>query len=120
MPPKVFVSYSRDSEQHKDWVLTLATRLVSNGVNILLDQWDLTLGSDLPRFMESGLTAADRVLAICTDKYVEKANAGVGGVGYEKMILTAQLKQNVTADRIIPIIREGLGVKKALGSSLEI
>jgi hypothetical protein len=104
-PPKVFVSYSHDSDLHKDWVLTLAMRLVANGVNVLLDQWDLTLGSDLPRFMESGLTAADRVLAICTSQYVEKANAGWGGVGYEKMILTAQLMQNITADRIIPVIR---------------
>jgi hypothetical protein len=26
--PKVFVSYSHDSEPHKDWVLALATRLV--------------------------------------------------------------------------------------------
>lgn len=105
LPPKVFVSYSHDSDLHKDWVLTLATRLVANGVNVLLDQWDLTLGSDLPRFMESGLTVADRVLAICTSQYVEKANAGRGGVGYEKMILTAQLMQNITADRIIPVIR---------------
>jgi hypothetical protein len=55
--------------------------------------------------MESGLTAADRVLAICTNAYVEKANAGRGGVGYEKMILTAQLMQNVATDRIIPAIR---------------
>ena len=105
VPPKVFVSYSHDSELHKDWVLKLATRLVANGVDILLDQWDLTLGSDLPRFMESGLTDSDRVMAICTSQYVEKANAGIGGVGYEKMILTAQLMQNVTTDRIIPIIR---------------
>ena len=42
-PPKVFVSYSHDSDLHKGWVLTLATRLVANGVNVLLDQWDLTL-----------------------------------------------------------------------------
>lgn len=105
LPPKVFVSYSHDSDLHKDWVLKLATRLVANGVDILLDQWDLTLGDDLPRFMESGLTAADRVLSICTSQYVEKANAGTGCVGYEKMILTAQMMQNVTADRIIPIIR---------------
>lgn len=105
IPPKVFVSYSHDSELHKGWVLKLVTRLVANGVDVLLDQWDLTLGSDLPLFIESGLTTADRVLAICTTNYVEKANAGVGGVGYEKMILTAKLMQNVNADRIIPVIR---------------
>ena len=103
--PKVFVSYSHDSDQHKDWVLALATRLVANGVDVVLDQWDLTLGSDLPRFMEQGLTEALRVLAICTELYVSKANAGKGGVGFEKMILTARLMENVTSDRIIPVIR---------------
>jgi hypothetical protein len=104
-PPKVFVSYSHDTEPHKDWVLTLATRLVANGVDVILDQWDLTLGSDLPRFMETGLTAAQRVLAVCTEPYVTKANVGRGGVGYEKMILTAQLMQDISTDRIIPVIR---------------
>ena len=104
-PPKVFVSYSHDSELHKDWVLSLATRLVANGVNVLLDQWDLTLGCDLPRFMESGLTASNRVLVICSGQYVEKANSGSGGVGYEKMILSAQMMQNVVTDRIVPVLR---------------
>jgi hypothetical protein len=103
--PRVFVSYSHDDQPHKDWVLTLATRLVANGVDIILDQWDLNLGSDLPRFIESGLSQADRVLAICTNAYVKKANEGIGGVGYEKMILTAQLMQDITAEHIIPVIR---------------
>jgi len=103
--PKLFVSYSQDSENHKDWVLTLAMRLVANGVDVILDQWDLGLGADLPRFMETGLVGVNRVLAICTSNYVAKANAGVGGVGYEKMILTGQVMANVTSDRIIPLIR---------------
>jgi len=55
--------------------------------------------------MEQGLTVAQRVLAICTEPYVIKANAGRGGVGYEKMIVTAQLMQDITSDRIIPLIR---------------
>jgi len=103
--PKVFFSYSHDSEPHKDWVLALATRLVANGVDVILDQWDLSLGSDLPRFMEQGLSSAERVLSVCTEPYVQKANAGRGGVGYEKMILTAQLMQDVTSERIIPVVR---------------
>jgi hypothetical protein len=107
-PPKVFFSYSHDDQSHKDWVLMLATRLVANGVEVILDQWDITLGGDLPRFMESGLSAADRVLAICTDSYVQKANVGKGGVGYEKMILTAQLMKDVSADRIIPALRNNV------------
>jgi hypothetical protein len=104
--PRVFVSYSHDIADHKEWVLTLATRLVANGVDVVLDQWDLRLGGDLPRFRESGLTESRRVLAVCTAAYVTKANEGLGGVGYEKMILTAQLMQDVTTDRILPIVKD--------------
>jgi len=107
--PKVFISYSHDNQEHMDWVLTLATRLLANGVNIILDQWDLPLGGDLPSFMESGLTDADRVLAICTSVYVTKADDGQGGAGYEKMILTAQMLGNLTTDRVIPVVRENEG-----------
>ncbi|WP_370457663.1 SEFIR domain-containing protein [Rufibacter sp. XAAS-G3-1] len=35
---KVFISYSHDSNNHKDWVLQLATRLRLNGVDVILDQ----------------------------------------------------------------------------------
>jgi hypothetical protein len=103
--PRVFMSYSHDDQAHKAWVLGLATRLVANGVDVLLDQWDMRLGGDLPRFMERGLTGAGRVLAVCSTTYVGKANSGQGGVGYEKMILTGQLMHDVTTDRIIPVIR---------------
>jgi hypothetical protein len=42
--PRVFMFYSHDDQAHKDWVLGLATRLVANGVDVLLDQWDMRLG----------------------------------------------------------------------------
>lgn len=84
--PKCFISYSHDNKVHKEWVLNLATRLVKNDVDIILDQWDLGLGGDLPFFMEDRLTDVDRVICICSEAYVNKANAGSGGAGYEKMI----------------------------------
>ena len=111
LPPKCFISYSHDSEAHKEWVLNLATRLVRNGVDVILDQWDLRLGGDLPSFMESGLTQVDRVICICSDVYVSKANAGSGGVGYEKMILTSELMQNINSEKIIPLIRSNNELK---------
>jgi hypothetical protein len=104
--PKVFVSYSHDSQEHKKWVLDFATRLRNTGVDAALDQWDLKPGDDLPHFMETHLAACDRVLMICTDAYVKKANAGTGGVGYEKMIITADLLKRVDSSKVIPIIRQ--------------
>ena len=81
--PKIFISYSHDSEEHKEWVYRLATDLMGKGIDTVLDQWDLDLGANLSKFMENGLQESDRVLAVCTDKYIEKSNDGVGGVGYE-------------------------------------
>jgi len=103
--PKLFISYSHDNDEHKDWVLQLATRLRSNGVDVLLDRWKLGLGQDLAAFMERGLSASNRVLCVCSDKYVEKANSGTGGAGYEKQIITAELLSNLNTNWVIPLIR---------------
>ena len=110
-PPKVFISYSHDSLEHKQWVLELSTKLVQNGVDVVLDQWDLRLGADLTLFMEHGIRESDRVLVICTDSYVEKANAGEGGVGYERRIVTAPLLRDLGVDICIPVIRQASGTE---------
>lgn len=104
-PIKVFISYSHDDEAHKSWVLKLATDLRSNGLDAVLDQWDLMLGSNLPRFMEQGLNTANKVLVICTNSYNEKSNAGKGGVGYEGQILTAELYRKQDSLKFIPVVR---------------
>jgi len=104
--PKAFISYSHDTQEHKKWVLELATRLRNNGIDAILDQFELQPGADLPHFMETHLATADKIIMICTDKYVDKANLGQGGVGYEKMIITSNLMRSIDGDKIIPIIRQ--------------
>ncbi|MEG1725994.1 MAG: toll/interleukin-1 receptor domain-containing protein [Anaerovoracaceae bacterium] len=103
--PKVFISYSHDSEKHKLWVLKLSTHLRKHGVDVILDQWDARLGDDLPFFMEQGLSSSNLVLCVCSDKYVEKSNANKGGSGYEKKILSADLMKDSSQNYIIPIKR---------------
>lgn len=105
-PPRIFISYSHDSDDHKEWVLSFATMLRQQGVDVVLDQWDLKPGDDLPHFMETQLETADYVLMICTKKYVEKSNAGIGGVGYEKMIMTSSFLSKIDNRKVIPIIRQ--------------
>jgi hypothetical protein len=104
--PKAFISYSHDSQEHKKWVLEFATRLRNTGIDAILDQWELKPGDDLPLFMEKHLASADRVIMVCTDRYVEKANSGAGGVGYEKMIVTADLLRSIDSNKVIPVIRQ--------------
>ena len=103
---RVFVSYSHDSEAHKEWVRRLAARLNSLGVWLIFVHWDLELGADIARFMESGLSEADRVIVICTQPYIQKANRGLGGAGYEKMIMTGELVRDQRGERFIPVVRE--------------
>lgn len=104
--PKVFISYSHDTIEHKKWVLDLATRMRYNGIDAIIDQWELKPGHDLPHFMETHLSSSDKIIMVCSEKYVEKANSGTGGVGYEKMIITSNLLQNIDERKIIPLIKQ--------------
>ena len=92
---RVFISYSHDSQDHKDWVRGLGEYLTHNGIEVLLDQWDVAFGDDLAAFMEKGIRKTDRVIMVCTDAYIGKANNGTGGVGYEKTIATAEILRDV-------------------------
>ncbi|MFM1798445.1 MAG: hypothetical protein RLZZ117_723, partial [Cyanobacteriota bacterium] len=109
MNPRVFLSYSHDSADHRDWVRRLAERLRANGVDVRLDQWDLRAGADVVRFMEAGIVEADRVLMVCTANYVAKAEERKGGAGYEGMIVTGQMARATETIKFVPIVRENAG-----------
>src|ERR1051326_4248455 len=78
MAPKAFISYSHDSPEHEQWVLRLASDLRSMGVDVVLDQWDLVPGQDVSMFMQRGIAEADRVVLVCSSRYVSKSDAGIG------------------------------------------
>lgn len=106
--PKVFISYSWTSPEHEQFVLSLATALRENGVDCILDKWDLRPGQDKYAFMESMVVdpAVSRVLIICDRKYQEKANARAGGVGTETQIISQELYGRVEQTKFIPVICE--------------
>lgn len=105
------MSYSHDSPEHKRWVTDFSSNLVKNGIDVILDQWDLGLGDDVPKFMEKSVSSSDRVLMICTEPYVHKADDGVGGVGYEAMVVTGELVRNIGTSKFIPVIRQKIAEK---------
>ena len=106
-PPMVFISYAWEDEEHKAWVKSFADSLLKDGINAILDQYDLTLGDRLPQFMEQQIANADYVLIICTPTYREKSNARKGGVGYEGHIISGELLTTNNERKFIPIIRKG-------------
>ena len=54
--PKVFISYAWGTQEYQNKVLAFATQLVRDGIDVVLDKWDLTEGNDTFAFMEQCVT----------------------------------------------------------------
>lgn len=106
--PKAFISYSWTSEQHREMVRSWADRLIADGVEILLDQYDLKEGHDKNSFMERMVTdpTVTHVLMICDKGYAEKADRRKAGVGTESQIISQKVYSTVDQSKFIPVVCE--------------
>lgn len=105
--PVVFISYSWDNEEHKEWVLNLANKLIElYDIDVLLDQYEISLGKNLLYFMEKSIESADKVLLIMTPAYRVKANSREKGVGYESSIISKELyESSINNKKFYPVLR---------------
>lgn len=105
---KIFISYAWTSQQYVDYVLDIATRLASDHVHVVLDQWDLKPGHDKNHFMELSVKdpTIDKVLMLIDKKYTERADAREGGVGTESIIISQKVYSDVGNEKFIPVITE--------------
>ncbi len=101
----VFISYSWENEDHNKRVKLFVELLRENNIYVLFDR-DMPLGERITDFMEL-IDESDYVLFICTPTYKEKSDKGVGGVKYEKNIITAKLYENRNEKNFIPILFSG-------------
>ena len=103
--PKIFISYSWSSDA---LVLELAQRLVSQGVDVVLDKWDLKEGQDKYAFMERCVNDPEitKVLIVCDKAYAQKADDRTGGVGDETVIISSEIYGNMKQEKFIPVIAE--------------
>lgn len=106
--PKIFISYSWTTLKHEDWVINLAERLVSDGVDVIIDKWNLKEGHDKFNFMETMVKSDDiqKVLIILDKKYSDKAEQRAGGVGTETQIISPKIYGDVSQEKFIPIVAE--------------
>ena len=104
---QVFISYSWDDENHKEWVMNLRNRLCADGVSIILDRVDMSLGDSIPLFMEQSIKNANVILLILTPRYKEKSDNRMGGVGYEGAIITGDILNGKNKKRFIPVLARG-------------
>ena len=112
LSPTCFISYAWEAEDHKNWILKLAKALQENGVYVRLDQWDIGPGTILPHYIEESIRESSYVLLVCTPTFARKANAGKGGVGYEKTIVSAEIFEAASDDalnstKFIPVLKYG-------------
>lgn len=103
--PKIFISYSWSSDA---LVVPLAERLVSHGVDVVLDKWELKEGQDKYIFMEQCVNDPEitKVLIICDEAYAKKANSRTGGVGDETVIISSEIYGRMKQEKFIPVIAE--------------
>lgn len=112
MIPKVFISYSHDSSDHRNEILALADRLRSDGIDCDIDQY---LNGAPPkgwiRWMEQKIEWADFVLVVCTENYLKRFNgddrlAGKG-VNFEGLLISQTLyDQFLENTKFLPLIKE--------------
>ncbi len=93
---KVFISYSHDSDEHRDFVRGIADQLCREGVDCLIDQYINGFPPEgWQRWMESQIETADFVLVICTETYFRrfrKEETGGGkGVTFEGVVISQHL-----------------------------
>jgi TIR domain len=106
--PNLFISYSWSNPDHEKWVLTFGEELISQGIDVVLDKWDLKPGHDANAFMEAMVTDPDvaKVVLVCDKQYVEKSNKRSGGAGAEAQIITPEFYVKKEQDKFVAAIRE--------------
>jgi len=108
MTPKVFISYSWSSEEHQTLVKNWAEQLIADGIEVILDIFDLKEGHDKYAFMERMATdpSVTHVLVFSDRQYSEKAKERRSGVGTESQIISKNVYEKVDQSKFIPIVCE--------------
>lgn len=110
--PKVFISYSHDSDEHRATILGLAQRMRDpDGIQVTIDQYvPGTPNEGWPRWMRDQIGQADFVLVVCTPTYYQRflghALPGKGkGADWEGMLITQALyDQHIAAPKFVPVL----------------
>jgi SEFIR domain-containing protein len=107
---KVFISYSHDSPEHMNHVLKLSDRLREDGIDCIIDQYEMSPREGWPRWTLRQIEEARFVLIVCTEIYHRRVRGteetGRGpGVKWEGAIITQELYDSeADNDKFIPVL----------------
>ena len=108
-PPKVFISYSWDSEEHKNSVLDLADNLRTHGIDCNIDRFEVSLTEGWQSWMRNQIKQSDFVLTVCTEQYKKsfqgKTDLDQGeGITWKGAIINQLICDRISSAKFIPII----------------
>lgn len=112
MPHSVFISYSHDSDAHREFVRGIADRLRADGLNCQIDQYINGFPPEgWQRWMETQVEQADFVLLVCTETYLKRYRGqdadGGRGVNFEGVVISQTLYDHYYRNtKFIPVIPE--------------
>ena len=112
--PRVFLSYSHDSDEHADRVLALADALCDRGIDVILDRYVHPAPAEgWPHWMDRNLDEAKFVLMVCTETYRRRVKGqeepGKGlEVRWEGSLISNRIYHDKpSGSRFIPILLPG-------------
>jgi hypothetical protein len=106
----VFVSYSHDSQAHKDRILALCDRLRREGVHADLDQYVGAPSEGWPRWTMRQIETADFVLVVCTETYrrrfdgTEEKGRGLGATWEGAVLTQVHYDAAAASGRLVPVV----------------
>ena len=107
---KVFISYSHDSDAHREFVRGISDRLRNEGLDCLIDLYVNGFPPEgWQRWMENQIEAADFVLLVCTETYLRRYRGqetdGGRGVTFEGVVISQTLYDHYYRNtKFIPLI----------------
>jgi hypothetical protein len=107
---RIFISYTHDSDQHRQQVLELSDRLRDDGLDCEIDRYvHQSPPEGWPKWMMRQVTTARYVIVVCTERYHRRVTTddepgtGLGGK-WEGALITQELYESGGANtKFIPV-----------------
>ena len=107
--PKVFISYSWDSEEHKNNVLDLADSLRVHGIDCHLDRFEISLAEKNQAWLRQQIEDSNYVIVVCTEEYKksfqgkEKLTEG-NEITWKGFIINQVTYDRLSNNKFVPVI----------------
>jgi len=103
---RVYISYTHDSEEHKQWVAALHRKLRHDGIDVRFDFDFMRPGRNVWQDIEKYISRSTCVLLIGTPSYRVKATENISGLFREYGLLVDKFNES-DEFRMIPVLRSG-------------